>query len=290
MKLFNISSKEELAKLLLVHPLELVAVSFNRGTLYRSQRFRKANGAVRIIHVPQGPLKLLQQKINHHILDSVKHLRCVHGGVKGRSVITNARPHVGKAIVFSIDIKDFFPSVGKRAVLAIFEALGFRGEAANLLLQSTTWDGQLPQGAPTSSSLANLSMTRVDVRLDGLAAKHRLDYTRYVDDLTFSGPARLCKLRGLIQRIVEEEGFRLNPDKIQTMHSGMRQVVTNIVVNRKLNLIREDRKQIRRSALQLATMPKEARKKDNSVRGQLSWLHSVNPTLGTKIRRLARVS
>lgn len=289
MKLFNISSKEELAKLLLVHPLEIVAVSFNRGTLYRSHRIRKANGTVRILHAPQGPLKLLQQKINHHILDAVQHLRCVHGGVKGRSVITNARRHVGKAIVFSIDIKDFFPSVGTQAVLAIFEALGFRGEAANLL-QATTWDGQLPQGAPTSSSLANLSMTRVDVRLDGLAAKHRLDYTRYVDDLTFSGPARLCKLRGLIQRIVEEEGFRLNPDKIQTMHAGMRQVVTNIVVNKKLNLIREDRKEIRRSALRLATLPREERKKDHSVRGQLSWLHSVNPTLGTRMRRLAQAS
>jgi retron-type reverse transcriptase len=210
--------------------------------------------------------------------------------VKGRSVITNAQRHVGKAFVFSVDIKDFFPSVGPQMVLAIFEALGFRGEAANLLVQATTWDGQLPQGAPTSSAIANLSMTRVDVRLEGLASKHGFDYTRYVDDLTFSGPERLKKFRGLIQKIVEEEGFIVNPRKILTMHSGMRQVVTKIVVNTKLNLTREDRKEIRRSALQSADLPRQVRNNDNALRGRLSWVYSVNPTLGMKIRNLAQIS
>jgi RNA-directed DNA polymerase len=289
-KLFDIGSTEELAKMLLVHPLELTEVSFNRGKLYRSHRIRKANGTLRILHVPQGQLKLLQQKINRHILDTVEPLRCVHGGVRGRSVITNAQRHVGKAIVFSVDVKDFFPSVGPQIVRTIFAALGFRGEAADLLVQATTWDGQLPQGAPTSSAIANLSMTRVDVRLEGLAATQGFDYTRYVDDLTFSGPSQLKKFRGLIQRIVQEEGFKLNPDKSLTMHSGMRQVVTKIVVNTKLNLTREDRKEIRRCALQCAVKPTQARNDDYSLRGQLSWLSSVNPTLGMKVRHLAQIA
>lgn len=289
MKLFDISGRDELAKLLLVHPLELESVNFNRGKLYRSHRIRKANGTPRVLHVPQGPLKLLQQKINQHILGAVKPLRCVHGGVKGRSVITNAEPHVGKKIVFCVDIKDFFPSVCPKIARAIFEALGFREEAADLLVNSTTWDGQLPQGAQTSSAIANLSMTRVDVRLERLAATQGFDYTRYVDDLTISGPERLKKFRRLIQRIVEEEGFRVNPDKIRVMHSGMRQVVTKIVVNTKLNLAREDRKQIRQKALQRAVGPRRTKNCDYSLLGQLSWLHSVNPTLGMKIRYLAQV-
>jgi RNA-directed DNA polymerase len=288
LKLFDIGSTEEVAKLLLVHALELEQVCFDRGKLYRSHRIRKANGSVRILHVPQGQLKLLQQKINRHILGTVEPLTCVHGGVRGRSVITNARPHVGKAIVFSVDVKDFFPSVSSKMVRGIFEALGFKGEATNLLVQATTWDGQLPQGAPTSPAIANLSMARADVRLEGLAATQGFDYTRYVDDLTISGPERLKKFRGLIRRIVEEEGFNVNPDKIHTMHSGMRQVVTKIVVNTKLNLAREDRKQIRQNALQSATMLRRTAD-DSSLRGQLSWLCSVNPTLGTKIRHLAQV-
>ena len=114
------------------------------------------------------------------------------------------------------------------------------------------------------------------------------DYTRYVDDLTFSGPERLKRFRGLIQRIVEEEGFRVNPDKILTMHAGMRQGVTKIVVNTKLNLTREDRKQIRQSALERAALPKKIRN-DSSLLGQLSWVQSVNPVLGLKIRQLAHV-
>jgi len=287
-KLFDVGSAEELAKLLLVHPQELAEVSFHRGKLYRSHRIRKANGTLRTLHVPQGQLKLLQQKINRHILESVEPLGCVHGGVRGRSVITNAQRHVGKAIVFSVDVKDFFPSVSPQIVRSIFEALGFRSEAANLLVQATTWDGQLPQGAPTSSAIANLSMTRVDVRLEGLAVAQGFDYTRYVDDLTFSGPQQLKKFRGLIQRILKEEGFKVNPDKIFTMHSGMRQVVTKIVVNTKLNLAREDRNQIRQNALQNATLPKKIRN-DSSLLGQLSWLQSVNPTLGIKVRQLAHV-
>jgi RNA-directed DNA polymerase len=177
-----------------------------------------------------------------------------------------------------------------RATRAIFEALGFRDEAASLLVNSTTWDGQLPQGAPTSSAIANLSMTRVDVRLEGLAATQGFDYTRYVDDLTISGPGRLKKFRGLIQKVVEEEGFRVNPEKILTMHSGERQVVTKIVVNTKLNLTREDRKDIRLKALQHAATPRRIRSNGESLKGQLSWLQSVNPLLATKIRYLAEVS
>lgn len=288
MKRFEISTVDELARLLLVHPRELADVTFNRGKLYRSQKLRKPNGGFRVLHVPQGPLKLLQQKINRHILDRVEPLKCVHGGVRGRSVVTNARPHVGKAIVFCVDIKDFFPSVRTEAVCSIFESLGFSGEAAKLLTQATTWDSQLPQGAPTSPALANLSLTKVDVRFEGLAASQGFDYTRFVDDLAFSGPNRLKKFRGLIQKIVAEAGFQVNPDKVFTMHSGMRQVVTKIVVNRKINLTREKRKQIRDLVLQSSSGCGSTGM--HELRGQLSWLSSVNPTLGNKFRSMTEIN
>jgi RNA-directed DNA polymerase len=282
-KPFDIDTLPDLAKLLLIPPQELEEVSFKRGKYYRVQRIPKANGTFRTLLVPQGKLKLLQQKIDRHILRKFALRDCVHGAVVGRSVLTNAKAHVGKAIVFSIDIKDFFPSVCPTMVRAIFEALGFRGEAVNQLVKATTFNGQLPQGAPSSSSLANISMTRVDVRLEGLASKNGFAYTRYIDDLTFSGPDRLKKFRRLIRRIVEEEGFSVNSDKIVTMHAGMRQVVTKLIVNQKINLPREEREKIRKSALQAMD---ESDSNNPTLNGRIVWLSSVNPQLGSKIQNL----
>src|ERR1700743_425461 len=183
MKPFDIASIEDLDKLLRVHPHEITSVCHDRDRLYSTFRKRKGTGGVRTLNVPHGKLKLLQEKIHTHIFGVVKPLNCVHGGVAGRSAITNARQHLRKELVFCLDIADFFPSIDANRVQCVFEALGFRGEAAQILVRVTVWENQLPQGAPTSSGLANFAMTRVDARLQRLAFAHRLTYTRYVDDL-----------------------------------------------------------------------------------------------------------
>jgi RNA-directed DNA polymerase len=283
-KCFDVNTKAELAKLLLVSPLEIDNVIANRHRLYRCRQMPKSDRTFRVLRVPTGPLKLLQKKVKDHILDAVALLNCVHGGVAGRSVLTNARPHLRKPVVFTLDLKDFFPSVSVRTVQTIFEVLGFGREAADLLVQITAWDHQLPQGAPTSMGLANLAMTRADVRLKTLAQKQGFDYTRYVDDLALSGPWKLLSFRNLVRRIVEDEGFRVNPNKLRTMHAGMRQTVAGVVVNGKINLPREERKSIRIEALRFASTPVRFRKNHARIRGQLSWLLSVNPPLGVGLR------
>ncbi len=285
MSCFDVRTKPELAKLLLVGPFEIDHVIEKRKHYYRPVKLPKSNGTYRTLNVPCGPLKLLQQKIKRHILDPVALSDCVHGGVLGRSVVTNARPHIRKRVVFTLDLKDFFPSVSPGTVQKIFVALGFSVQTADLLVQVTTWDRQLPQGATTSLGLANLSMMRVDVRLSTLARKNGFAYTRYVDDLAFSGNERLMDFRRLIQRIVEGEGFRVNPAKICTMHSGMRQSVAKVVVNKKLNLPREKRRLIRQQVLTFASTPVRFRNNSSEIRGQLSWLSSVNPQLGFHLRK-----
>jgi RNA-directed DNA polymerase len=175
------------------------------------QRF--PNGKARILRVPTGPLKALQQRIKARIIDVVPVASCVHGGVRGRSVVTNALPHLRKPVVFSVDVMDFFPSVNTNNVRKIFERLAFGPEAASVLTALTTWDNQLPQGASTSTGLSNLSMARVDGRLQRLAVLHQFAYTRYIDDLTLSGGKRLLGFRSLICTVVEEEGFLVNPEK-----------------------------------------------------------------------------
>jgi len=287
MKWFAIETKAELARLLAVAPIEIDHTVLNRRKLYRIFHKPKPSGATRTLCVPTGPLLLLQQKVKEHILDIVPSLPCVHGGVQGRSVLTNARPHVRKQIVFTLDIKDFFPSVGPTTVHAVFSALGFGPDPSTLLTEITTWDSQLPQGVPTSSGIANLAMTRVDIRLQTLANRWNFDYSRFVDDLAMSGSWRLLSFRNLVRRIVEDEGFRINPNKIRTMHAGMRQVVAGIVVNEKLNLPREKRALIRTQTLRFISTPKRFRRNVYRLRGKLSWLTAVNPILGEQLSERA---
>jgi retron-type reverse transcriptase len=280
----SVDSKADVAKLLCVAPEEIDQLLCNLRRFYRPAQRAKADGTIRTLNVPTGPLMLLQQKIKNLILDAIGLLDCVHGGVRRRSVITNALPHVRKEIVFTLDIKDFFPSVSSSTVRAIFRDLGFGDEAAALLTRLVVWEGQLPQGAPTSTGIANLAMMRVDIRLRALARQQGFDYTRYIDDLALSGSSRLRGFRRLIIRIVETEGFRVNPQKMRTMHSGMRQEVTGVVVNGKLNLSREKRNRIRQNVIRFVSTPKRLRTNEEGVRGQLSWLSSVNAPLGQKLR------
>lgn len=285
----SVETKADVAKLLCVAPEEIDRILLYQRHFYRSMQRAKADGTRRILHVPTGQLKLLQEKIKNHILDATGMLDCVHGGVRGRSVLTNARPHIRKEVVFTLDIKNFFPSVNSSTVRAVFGALGFGEEAAALLTRLVVWEGHLPQGAPTSTGIANLAMTRVDMRLRSLARQQGFDYTRYVDDLAVSGSRRLLSFRRLILRIVETEGFRVNPTKIRTMHSGMRQVIAGVTVNRKLNLPREQRDGIRENVIRFASTPKRFRTSEDEIRGQLSWLSSVNAPLGERLRaRLER--
>jgi len=289
-KKFNIHTKLELATHLKVHPLEIDRVLAERRKYYRSFKKIKPDGTPRLLYDPQGPLKLLQQKVKTHVLDLVPLPDCVHGGVGGRSVVSNARPHIGKKIVFCLDIKNFYPSVEPRIARAIFGALGFGSEASEVLVNITTWDNQLPQGVTTSTSLANLAMARVDWRLQKLAAQQGFDYTRWIDDLTLSGHRRLLDFRKLIERIVIGEGFSVKPEKVRTMHAGMRQVVTGIVVNKKANISREERKLIRQGVLQLWASRRHGDSSLDQVRGKVSWLSQVNPILGGRLANRLPVS
>lgn len=128
-------------------------------------------------------------------------------------------------------------------------------------------------------------MTRVDVRLQVLADKQGFAYTRWIDDLALSGSRRLLDFRRLVQRIATEEGFIVNPPKIATIHSGMRQVVAGVVVNKKLNIPKEARDSIRAGLRQLSTPRRPKQASLEQIRGQVSWLSQVNPTLGSRFAK-----
>jgi len=278
---FDVQDKQSLAELLEITPREIDYVTSRLHRFYKTKNLSKADGSARKLLIPCGQLKAIQLAIKENILDQITYLPCAQGGVKGKSVISNASSHVGQGVIFSVDVKHFFPSITPARVERIFMSLGFGEQAAGLLTKLTTWQFQLPQGTHTSPAIANLSLRQLDKRILKLSRIHNFVYTRYVDDLTLSGSYRLLKFRRLIQRMVESEGFSVKPEKTVTMHSGVRQIVTKLVVNGKVNLSREQRNEIRKEILECLSV--SGGEISASTRGRLAWLRSVNPGFGKKL-------
>src|SRR5262249_42451022 len=149
---------QELARRLGMSLEELRAVSPS----YREFSLPKRSGGTRRILAPVDELKAVQRRILRRLLSRLKCHPAVNGFERGRSIVTNARPHVRKAVVLQMDLKDFFPSTGVRRVRAYFRKIGWNREAANLLVRLCTYEGGLPQGAPTSPRLSNLVNYRLD--------------------------------------------------------------------------------------------------------------------------------
>jgi hypothetical protein len=235
---------------------------------YRPFQIPKRSGGVRTILAPSVELKKLQRHILHGLLAKLQVHPAVHGFERHRSILTNAAPHAGSAVVVRLDIRDFFSSTRADRIRKYFRKIGWNREAAELLTRLTTYDGGLPQGAPSSPRLANLVNHRLDARLAALAAKLpgkvrcreevTITYTRYADDLTFSFShdlqALIADLLHYVAGIVQDEGYRLHTRrKLQIRRRHQRQSVTGLVVNETPNLPRAKRRWLRAVEHHLAT-------------------------------------
>jgi len=238
---------------------DLKGLAHDRFEHYSYRILPKRSGGVRLMESPKPRLKALQRRILAEILDRIPMHPAVHGFVKGRSIVTNARPHVGQRVVLRLDLEDFFPAFPAARVQALFRTLGYpEGVAARLAGICTNGAPRsvgrearalyrhphLPQGAPSSPALANLMAYRLDCRLAGLAKSADALYTRYADDLTFSGgEAFKCGVKRFAAHaagIALEEGFSVNHNKTRIMRQGVRQQVAGVVVNRKVAVRRKD--------------------------------------------------
>jgi hypothetical protein len=268
----------------------------------------KASGGARVIAAPKPALKAVQRAILREILVWVPAHEAAHGFVRGRSVLTNARPHQGAALVIKTDLCDFFPSVHYRRVVGLFELLGYAPGVATLLAGLTThrvtlpngapaWPGELPQGAPTSPAIANLVCRRLDARLAGLASSAGAAYTRYADDLTFSfrePPSRgVGRFFWWVDQICQQEGFRENAAKRRVLRPSNQQRVTGVVVNSGLFVPREARRRLRAMLANCERhgLESQARGRENfreHLVGLAAYVAMVQPTLGAELLRRAR--
>jgi len=295
---------------------------------YHYRLLAKPSGSVRLIEAPKQRMKQLQRAILAGILERIPTHDAAHGFVKGRSIKTFAAAHTGKRVVLRMDLRDFFPSIRRARVQALFRTAGYPERVADLLggLCTTAsprsvfsakhysslefradplalfqaWQTcaipHLPQGAPTSPAIANLCAHRADCRLAGLAREAGAVYTRYADDLAFSGGEKFerCAERIAVHAaaIVLEEGFEVNHRKTRIMRRGVRQYLAGVVANDRVNVVRVDFDGLKATLTNCVRHGPASQNRDGHTNfrahlaGRVSFVAMVNPQKGAKLRRI----
>lgn len=308
------ANETELATAMGVDLKELRFLAFDRKVStvshYRKFYMAKKSGGKRMISAPMPRLKKAQHWILENILNKVPLHDAVNGFALNRSIVTNAQPHIGKDLVLNMDVKDFFPSIHFKRVKGLLEKLGFSQKIATIIAlicteavtEEVAIDGKnyfvqkdnrvLPQGAPCSPAITNILCFKLDKRLQGLAAKLNCNYTRYADDVTFSGSKTVNaqQLVWRIKKIMQDEGFTVHPDKIRIMRKGTQQEVTGVVVNKQLNVSRKKLRAFRALLHNIKTkdsntMQWGAGSLSNSIIGYANFVKMVNPVKGEKIKQ-----
>lgn len=276
---------------------------------YRYQMISKPDGTARVVESPKPRLKQIQRKILHDILEKIPPHAAAHGFVKGRSIRTFAAPHAGKRVVLRMDLRDFFPSLSGVRIQTIFRTIGYPESVADLLggicttavpRAVTTIDlyrrPHLPQGAPTSPAIANICAYRLDCRLRAFAKAAGATYTRYADDLAFSGNEAFE--RGVdrfllhVAAIATEEGFSVNHRKTRVMRQGVRQHLAGLVTNARVNVMRQDFDGLKAILTNCIRYGPDSQNRDRHPRfrqhleGRVSFVESINPEKAKRLRRL----
>lgn len=293
---------------------------------YHYRLLTKRSGNIRLIEVPKSRLKEAQRKILSEILNRVPPHNVVHGFVKGRSIKTFIAPHVNRSAVLRMDLCDFFPTFRAARIQTMFCMLGYPERIATLLAGICThkvplwfWEQKpwpisaiqwrelrelyarphLPQGTPTSPSLANLCFYRVDCRLEGLARSTGAAYTRYADDLAFSGGGEFARtverFSTHVAAILLEEGFSVNFHKTRVMRQGVQQRLVGLVANEHINIPRFDFDRLKAMLTNCVRSGPESQNRDGHpefrlhLDGRVRFVESINPRKGERLRKMFKL-
>lgn len=214
---------------------------------YRDFEVAKKNGSKRFISEPLPSLKEIQIWILRNILYKMPISPFAKAYRPTVTLLENLRFHKNQSKVFTLDLENFFPSIHVEAVEKVFVQLGYSKIISKLLSQLCTRNGTLPQGAPTSPYLSNLVFKDADATIAAHCKRYKIHFTRYADDMSFSGDFDENELLQKVTETVEKMGFRINAKKTKLMILGMRQIVTGVVVNQKPQVIFQKRNQLRQA-------------------------------------------
>lgn len=202
----------------------------------------------RILSVPNDFLKLVQRRILDRCLYKLEVSEYSTAYCKGKSLADNAAPHVGQEYVVKLDISHFFDSIDDYMVFMVLRQLKLSNRATSLLTNLCVYNCKLPQGAPTSPYIANLVMKHFDEKLGAWCTERNIIYTRYCDDMTFSGSKESMTQSGLtakVRSMLCRMGFSLNSEKTSFISSSQQQKITGIVVNDKMHIPKQMKRNIR---------------------------------------------
>ena len=207
------------------------ALPAGAGRLYTTWTSRKKHGGIREIVMPRPPFDAISKNLHRSFTallpyEAPDH---VHGFVRKRSTVSNASQHLGKSCVLRVDLEDFFPSISSAMIKASLQAQGYEEKAADTAVSIVTIASKLPIGLSTSPFLSNLVFLSTDRSLAEYVQSVGLSFTRYVDDLTFSGEVTDRHLAD-IDRILDDAGWSVNTRKTAFMRRGGRQYVTGLYV------------------------------------------------------------
>lgn len=193
----------------------------------------KKSGGYRKIEAPSVNLLFIQNYIKEEILSKVMvHDNC-YGFIPNKSIIENATVHLNQEMILNVDLKNFFPTIKSNRIFYIFRKLcGYNEAVSTILTKIVTYKGRLPQGAPTSPMISNIISYKLDIRLDGYAKSCGIKYTRYADDITFSGSELIINNHffQLISKIILECGFYINYKKVRYCSCRSKQEVTGLIL------------------------------------------------------------
>ncbi len=290
---------------------------------YRYEWRHRPGRTPRLLEVPLHRMRTTQRLILDELLIHLPVHEAAHGFVRGRTALSGARLHTGRLVVVSADLESFFSSVAVRTVYGVFRRAGLPEPVAHSLtgicthavpvavlasmppggsvderhrLRSLLAAPHLPQGAPSSPALANLALQRLDRRLAGWADAAGATYTRYADDLAFSGDDPLASradafIRG-VDRIVEDAGHRLNPRKTRVRRAGVRQSVTGVVVNEAPATGRHEFDALKATLHNCARLGPETQNHGGHddfrahLSGRIGWVEHVHPARGARLREI----
>jgi hypothetical protein len=290
---------------------------------YTTRILAKPYGAIRLLEIPKQRLRSMQRQILDEILKPISLHPAVHGFCKGRSILSFASPHVAREAVLRLDLQNFFPSISGPRVQALFRTLGYPEPVADLLggLCTTTTPRRilrntglalsaeelqrahvlyarphLPQGAPTSPALSNLCAFRLDRRIAGLAKAAGVTYTRYADDLAFSGDATFAQGADRFARhvfgILSDEGFSPHYRKTRLMRPSVRQHLAGLTVNVRPNLPRSDWDLLEAILTNCVRYGPETQNRDQHpdfrrhLEGRVAFASMIHASRGARLRAL----
>lgn len=242
---------------------------------YRSFEIPKGAGTRRI-EAPRVALKAVQKWFGHHLARAVEFPPSIVGFVPGRSAIHGAAMHCRQDWVWSIDIENFFPSIRMETIKSAIQGIGYAPGAAEIMAKLCSFHGRLAQGSPASPVLANLVAEKFDSGIIELSQNHSVNYTRYADDMVFSGKARFPEQFDQEARsLVTNAGFRLAKRKERFVRSSSRLMVYGLVVNgSRPRLTKRYRNQVR-AFRHLSSNEKIKERDVNRIQGHLAYANSV---------------